>query len=155
MQTPVVFADEGVAGIGARRDRGERKARVELGGQVFEGVDGQVDAAVGESVFDFLDEDAFGVERGAIGEGFRRAEGGVLHAVASGADHFDFDGVAALAKLGGNVVRLPECELGTAGADTDGIRHAVIRIRLSAETKSRSDDDASERQIRLCLSGAR
>ncbi len=62
VQTPEALADEGVAGVGARGDGGEREARVELRGQILERVNGDVDAAGGESVLDLLNEDAFGVE---------------------------------------------------------------------------------------------
>jgi hypothetical protein len=107
----MVLADEGVAGVGAWGDGGEGEARVELGGEIFEGVDGEVDATGGEGVFDFFDEDAFGVEGGAVGEGGGSREGGVLHAIADGADDFKGDGVAEGTELGGDVVGLPEREL--------------------------------------------
>jgi hypothetical protein len=71
-------------------------------------VDGEVDATDGEGVFNLLDEDAFGVESGAVREGCRRDEGGVLHAVTDGTDDLDFDGVTVIAELGGDVVCLPE-----------------------------------------------
>ncbi len=59
VQRPVLLADPDVAGVGARRDGGQGKARIERGGQVLERVDGEVDAAVGEGVFDLLGEDSF------------------------------------------------------------------------------------------------
>ncbi len=120
VERPPLLADEGVAGVGARGDGGEGEARIEGGGQVFEGVDGEIDAAGGEGVFDLLDEDALGVERGAVGEGGGNDEGGVLHAVAGGADDVDGDGVAVGAEDVGDVVGLPERELGASGADADG-----------------------------------
>ena len=70
VEAPEIFADEGVAGVGTRRDRSEREAGVDFGGEIFERVDCEVDAAVGEGFFDFLDEDA-----GAVGrETFRGSE---------------------------------------------------------------------------------
>ncbi len=121
MQAPMVFADEGIAGISALWNGGEGETRVELRGQVLEGVHGEVDAASEESVFDLLDEDAFGVEGGAIGEGGRDDEGGVLHTVADGADDLDFYGVAEQAKLRRDMVGLPKRELRAARADTNGL----------------------------------
>ena len=74
VQAPEIFADEGVAGVGARRDGGERKARRDLGGQVFERVHGEVDSPRCQGVFDLLDEDA-----GAVGrETFRCGNNWVL-----------------------------------------------------------------------------
>src|SRR6185437_6469918 len=63
VERPELLADEGVARVGATGDGGEREARVEFGGQVFQRVDGEVDLARGEGLFDFLDEDAFGEGR--------------------------------------------------------------------------------------------
>ena len=144
----MVFADEGVAGVGARGDGGEGEARVEGGRKVFERVDGEIDAAGSEGVFDFFDEDAFCVERGSVGEGCGSLEGWILHAVADGADDFDFDCVAALTKLCGDVVCLPECELRTAGADTDRVRHAMQQDnRLANEKAPRRG--SPERCVRL------
>jgi hypothetical protein len=45
VQAPVILADEGVAGVRAWRDGGQREARVDLRRQVFQGMDGEVDAA--------------------------------------------------------------------------------------------------------------
>ena len=113
VQPPGRFADEGVAGIGAWGDGGEREARVYIGREVFERVDGEVDAAGGECLFDLLDEDA-----GAVGgESIERS---ILQAIAGGADDFDLDGVAIGAKQRGDVVGLPEREIGAARANTDG-----------------------------------
>ena len=119
VEAPELFANEGIAGVGAGGDGGKSKARVERGGEVFERVDGDVDAAVEEGVFDFLDEDALGVEWGAVVEGGGGDEAGVLHAVAGGADDLDLDGMAVAAEVFGDVVGLPEGELGASGADAD------------------------------------
>jgi protein SCO1/2 len=122
VEAPELFADEGVAGVGAGWDGGEGEAGVELGGQVFERVDGQVDAGGGEGFLNLLDEDAFAVaDGGAVGVGGRGLEGWVLHAVAEGADDFDFDGVAVFPEACGDVVCLPEGELRAAGPDADGV----------------------------------
>jgi hypothetical protein len=57
----------------------------------------------------------------------------LLHAVAGGADDLDFGLMAGGAEGIEDVVRLPECELGAAGADSDGatawIVHDFLRIR--------------------------
>ena len=126
MEGPEGLADEGVAGVGAGGNGGEGEALIERGGEVFEGVDGEVDTAGGEGFFDFLDEDAFSIR--ARGDD----EAGVLHAVAGGADDFDFDGVARGAENGGDVVGLPERELRAPGADAD-LSHGSDRIPWGTE----------------------
>ena len=78
---------------------------------------GDVDAAGGEGVLDLLNEDALGVEGRAVVEGRGCFEGGILHAVAGGADDLNGDAVAAGAELIRDVIGLPERELGAAGAD--------------------------------------
>ena len=88
----------------------------------------EVDTAIGERFFNLLDEDALAIgERGERGQtvgvwigalGIR-----VLHPVAGGADDLDLDGVACVAERGGDVVRLPERELGASRADADGLSH--------------------------------
>ena len=113
MERPERLADEGVASVGAWRDRREGEARVELGGQIFQRMDREVDASRGEGFFYLLDEDTFAVDAG------RRLEAGILHAVAGGADDFDGDGVAMAAQEFGDVVGLPERELRAARADAN------------------------------------
>ena len=71
VQRLLARTDVGVAGVGARRDGGESEARIERGGQVLERVDGEVDAAFGERLFDLLDEDSLAIAGGA-GAGLRR-----------------------------------------------------------------------------------
>jgi len=83
-------------------------------------VDGEVDAAFFEGFFDFLDEDAFAVEVG------RGDEAGLLHAVAGGADDFEFDVIAGVAEGVEDVVGLPEGELGASAADADGVTGVVV-----------------------------
>ena len=117
VEAPEAFADEGVAGVGARGDGGEGEALVERCGQIFERMHGDVDATGGEGVLDLFNEDALGVEWRAVIEARRRLEGRVLHAVAGGANDLDGDLVATSAELLGDVVGLPERELGTASAD--------------------------------------
>src|SRR5579875_1538316 len=82
-------------------------------------MDGEIDSAGRQGVFDFLDEDALGVERGAVFKGCGRAKGRILHAVAGGANDLDGDVVATAAQLVGDVVGLPERELGAARADAN------------------------------------
>jgi hypothetical protein len=129
VQRPVLFADEDVACIGALRNGGEDEPRVELGGQVLERVDGEVDAALGERVFDLLDEDSLAVRR--RGERWERSCFGPIgvlgHAVAGGADDLDHDLTAAVVQPGGDVIGLPEGELGASRADTDGFCHLWIK----------------------------
>ena len=120
MEGPVLLADPDVAGVGAFGDGGEGELRGEFGREVFEGVDGEVDAAFFEGFFDFLDEDAFAVEV------WRRDEAGLLHAVAGGADDFEFDVVAGVAEGVEDVVGLPEGELGASAADADGVAGIVV-----------------------------
>src|SRR5579875_2245593 len=121
MESPEVFADEGITGICAGGDGGEGEARVERRGEILERVDGDVDAAVEESVFNLLAEDALGVERRAVREGCGGDKVGVLHAIAGGADDLSNDGVTVMAELGGNVIGLPKRKLRAAGAETNGL----------------------------------
>jgi protein SCO1/2 len=142
VQAPVVFADEGVAGVGSRGDGGELEAQVDLRWQVFERMDGQVDATGGERVFDLLDEDARAIRR----ETLRRGKAGVLHAVADGADDLEFYRVAERAELRGDVVGLPERELGAARADTDGgVGHKYQDTRSGLEWRARRGGEGKVR----------
>ena len=50
----------------------------------------------------------------------------LLHPVAGGADDLDLDGVACVAERGGDVIRLPESELGASRADADGLSHGSL-----------------------------
>ena len=119
VEGPVRLADPDVAGVDAFRDGGESELRSELGGEVLEGVDGEVDTAFFEGFFDLLDEDALAVEVG------RRDEAGLLHAVACGADDLKLNVVAGVAEGIQDVVGLPEGELRAARADADGIAGIV------------------------------
>ena len=115
VQSPVGLADPDVAGVDPGRDGGQGELRGQGGGEILERVHGEVDAALGEGLFDLLDEDAFAVDdRGG------RDEAGLLHAVAGGADDFDLGGVAGGLEGGEDVVRLPEGELRSARANADG-----------------------------------
>ena len=71
---------------------------------------GEIDASGGEGFFDFFGEHALGADHG---------QGDVGDFVAGGVNDFDFDFVAAGAQQGGDVVGLPEGELGAAGADAE------------------------------------
>jgi len=106
----VFDGDEGVAGIGALGNGGDGEVGREFGGQVFEAVDGEIDAAFDEGLFDLFGEHAFGADLG---------EGDLLQPVAGGADDLDGDFVALGAQGAGDVVRLPEGELRPARADAD------------------------------------
>lgn len=129
MQAPVALTNEGVAGVGAHGNRRQGKARVERGGKILERMDGEIDLAHGKRVFDLLDEDALGVERGAVGKGGRSNEAGVLHAIPNRADDFDLNRVAAFTKLRGDMVCLPERELRAARAYSNGGYSHRSRIR--------------------------
>ena len=120
VEGPVLFADPDVAGVGAFGDGGEGELRGEFGGEVFEGVDGEVDASLFEGFLDFFDEDAFAVEVGW------RDEPGLLHAVARGADDFEFGVIASVAEGVEDAVGLPESELGASAADADGVVGIVV-----------------------------
>ena len=78
-------------------------------------MDGEVDAAGGEGFFDFFGEDSFAESAFRADHG----EGDVGDFVSGGVDDFDFDFVAAGAQERGDVVGLPEGELGAAGADAE------------------------------------
>ena len=67
VEGPVLLADPDVAGVGALGDGGESELRGQFGGEVFQAVDSEVDAAFFEGFFYFLDEDAFAVEVGRAG----------------------------------------------------------------------------------------
>ena len=66
-----------VAGVLAAEGAGEDDAGGELGLEVLEAVDGEVDAAVEQGLVDFLAEEAFAADLGQVA---------VLHDVAGGAD---------------------------------------------------------------------
>jgi hypothetical protein len=73
-------------------------------------MDGEIDGAGEERLFDFLGEEAFGayLRQGHVGD-----------FIAGGLDDFDAGGVAFGLQLGGDVVGLPEGQFGTAGADDE------------------------------------
>ena len=87
---------------------------------------GQVDAALRQRLFDLLDEDSLAArQRRQRGQPVRAV--GLLHAVAGRADDLDLDRVAAVAKLRGDVVGLPEGELRASRADADGFSHVCFQ----------------------------
>ena len=138
MQAPEVFAHKRISRVCTPRDGGKGEAGIDRSGQVLERVDGLVDPASSKGFFNFLDEDALGIERGAVFESCGGNEVRILHAIARGADDFDLNGMAALTKLRGDVVRLPERELRAARADADGLGTHGYRIRcLWGEASSR------------------
>ena len=55
VEGPVGLANPDVAGVGSFGDSCEGELRRELGGEIFEGVDGEVDAAFFEGFLDLLD----------------------------------------------------------------------------------------------------
>ncbi len=94
-------------------------------------MDREVDAALFEGFFYFLDEDAFAVkvwrrnEAGLLCPSEQTRRGPLLHAVAGGADDLEFDVVAGVAEGVEDMVGLPEGELGASAADADGVAGIV------------------------------
>jgi hypothetical protein len=95
---------EGVARVLSFRDRGDFESRGKFGGQVFQRMHGEIDAAGGKRLFDFFGEHALGADHG---------EGNVGDLVAGGVDDFDFHFMAARAQKRGDVVGLPEGQVGS------------------------------------------
>jgi hypothetical protein len=110
---PIIFADPGIAGVGAPGDGGDGELWSQFGGKVFERVDGEVDAAFFEGLFDLFNEDTLAVEIR------RRNEAGLLHAVARGAYDLDLGGMARATQGCEDVIRLPEGKLGAPAANAD------------------------------------
>jgi hypothetical protein len=105
----------------------------------------QVDAALFEGFLDFFNEDAFTVEIG------RRDEAGLLcplHAVAGGADDFDFGVIAGVAEGVEDVVGLPEGELRASAANAEGILYTIV---LGAHVLTRIRDEQGDSSGRLYL----
>jgi len=126
VQRPELFADPGVAGIGARGNRGQGKARVKLRRQVFQRVHRKVDASVRERLLDLLDEDALAAcKRRWRWQSVDAV--GLLHAVARGANDLDLNGVAEGAELRGDVVGLPESKLRASRAYADRFNHVCFQ----------------------------
>src|SRR5579871_227489 len=73
-------------------------------------MDCQVDAALGESFFDFLGEHALSPDFG---------EGNVCDFVSGCVDDLDFDLVPIFTEECGNMIGLPQCQLRAAGADAE------------------------------------
>ena len=82
-------------------------------------MDGEIDAALFEGFFDFLNEDALPVEI------WRWDEAGLLHAVAGGSNDFEFGLIAGVAESVEDMVGLPEGELGASAADADRGGHDI------------------------------
>ena len=108
-ESRVVLRDEDVARIDAFRRCGKNETGGQLGGQVFERVDGKIDGARRRgSFFDLLGEHALRADLG---------EGDLLQAIAGGFDDLDLYCVALRTRRAGDVVGLPECELRAAATD--------------------------------------
>jgi hypothetical protein len=120
VERPVGLADPDVTGVGAFWDGCKGELRGQFGWEIFEGVDGQVDAAFFECFFNFFDEDTFAVEV------WRGHEAWLLHAVAGGADDLEFDVVAGIAEGVEDVVGLPEGQLRASAADANWIAGVVV-----------------------------
>jgi len=98
MQAVVLDRNKNVAGVDALWSRCETERLRQFRRQVFERVDGKIDAAVGEGFFDLLREHSLGADLG---------ERDFLKAVARGLDDFNLDTVPVLTQEGRDVVRLP------------------------------------------------
>ena len=131
-EAPEFYGDECVAWVNPGRRSGKGEWLGEFGGEVFEGVDGEVDASFGEGFFDFLGEHALGADLG---------EGDFLKAVAGGFNDFDIDFMALGDEEGLDVMGLPKGQLRTTASDTE--LHRRIS-RLAAVTESRSAFSDSE-----------
>src|SRR6202034_770127 len=111
----VMTRAESVARIFPLCDSGDFESRRKIGGQILQRVDGEIDAASGESLFDFLGENSFAEPTLRTDHG----QGDVGDLIATGVDDFDFDFVAAGAQERGDVIGLPKSELRAAGADAE------------------------------------
>src|SRR5579859_221954 len=118
----VMARAEGIARVFPFCDGNDLEPGGEFGGEIFQRMDGQVNASGGEGFFDLLGEHPLGAYFG---------EGDVGDLVSGGMNNFNFDFMAAGAQKGGNVVSLPECELGAARADAELGRVAVVRNHFS------------------------
>jgi hypothetical protein len=105
VERPVWLADPDIAWVGSLRDGSESELRGKLGGEIFEAMYGEVDAALFEGFFYFFDKDALAVEV------WRRDEAGLLHAVARGADDLKLSWVAGGTESVEDMVGLPESKL--------------------------------------------
>src|SRR5579864_4361778 len=85
-------------------------------------MNGEVDTPRGKGLFNFFSEHAFGADLG---------QGNVGDLVAGGMNNFNFDFVAARTEKRGDVVGLPESELGAAGADAEF--RSVVRGMIHVE----------------------
>src|SRR5579863_10285647 len=110
LKTRIVARAEGVARVFPFCDGGDFESGGKFGGQVFQRVHGEIDAAGGEGFFNFFRKHAFGTDHG---------KGDVGDFVAGGVNDFNFDFVAAGAQQRGDVVGLPERQLRAAGADAE------------------------------------
>jgi hypothetical protein len=97
-EAPEFYRHEGISRIDSGRCGSQSEGLGEFGGQVFEGVYGEVNAAFGEGFLNLLGEHSLGADL---------SESDFLEAVAGGFDDFDFDFVAPGAKQGLNVMGLP------------------------------------------------
>src|ERR1700722_13477064 len=107
MKALVIHRDQHIAGINTRRSGCEHEGWGQFGGQILERVDGKIDAAFGQSFFDFLGEHTLGTDL---------RKGDFLQPVTGRLDDLDFDAVSMRAQKRGNVVGLPKSELRAAAA---------------------------------------
>ena len=110
LKAGVVARAEGIARILTLGDGRDFESGGKFGGEIFQGMHGEIDASSGEGFLDFFGEHSLGADLG---------QGDVGDFVAGGVDDFDLDFVAAGTEKGGDVVGLPEGELGAAGADAE------------------------------------
>ena len=102
-----------VASVGPPGDGSEAESGGELGGEIFEAMDGEVGVVAQQRFLDFLGEEPLG----QLG----RSEGRGLHFVAGGFDDPEFEAPVGegRAALGENEVRLGEGQGAAAGGDAN------------------------------------
>src|SRR5579864_333288 len=112
---------EGVSRVLAFRDSGDFESSGKLRWQVFQGVHREIDAAGGECLFDFFGEHSLGADLGKSDVG---------DFVTGGMDDLNLDLVTAATEKRGDVVGLPEGELGAAGADAQTRHQCCVPTSL-------------------------
>ena len=110
LKARIVTRAEGVARVLPFSDGGDFESWRKFGGQIFQRVDGEIDASGGEGFFDLFGKHAFGAHH---------SQGDVGDFVAGSVDDFNLDFVAAGAQQRRDVVGLPEGKLGAARADAE------------------------------------
>jgi hypothetical protein len=122
---------EGIARILSFGDRNDFEPRRKLSGQVFQRMHSEIDAASGEGFFDLFRKNS--LAQSTLGA--NHGEGNIGDLVAGSVDDFDFHFVSTSTQQRGNVVGLPEGELGAARANAE-FRHGA-RPQAGYSTKAK------------------